>query len=97
MNRQEIEVEVIRVLTQIQRHSGQTNVIVQSDTCPLRDLALFDSLLALEASVELEEELGCPSEDNLFIDDRTNRPLRVAEVVDALCQRLRCQEMPNGQ
>ena len=96
MTRAIVEERLLKVLKHIQERAGQEPVELNDSGCPLRDLPLFDSLLALEASVELETELGCTSEDNLFFDDRTKQPLNVAEIVDRLCSRLGCAERPNG-
>lgn len=88
MTRTDVEALVLQVLTAIQERTNLVPTPVDNTTCPLRDLPNFDSLLALEASVELEGELGCESEENLFFDDQTKRPLRVAEIVERLCKRL---------
>lgn len=96
MTRAMVEERLLKVLKQIQERAGQEPVVLDGTGCPLRDLPQFDSLLALEASVELETELGCPSEDNLFFDDRTKQPLNVAEIVDRLCTRLAGTERSNG-
>jgi len=92
MTREEIKARVVSVLAGIQGDPTIPRVPVDGQTCPLRDLPQFDSLLALEASVEIEAELGCASEDNLFLEDGTNRPLRVDEIVDRLCMRLERME-----
>ena len=88
MTQEDVEARLRGVLATILERTGQPTVTLVSTTCPLRDLPQFDSLLALEASVELETELGCVSEENLFLDDRTKRPLRIAEIVERLCARL---------
>jgi acyl carrier protein len=92
MTREEIETRVIAVLSGIQEKTTGTSGPVDGRTCPLRDLPQFDSLLALEASVEIESELDCASEENLFVDERTSRPLRVEEIVDRLCARVQAEE-----
>lgn len=80
------------VLRKIQERTGEEPIELDETNVPLRELPKFDSLLALEASVEIETELGCIGDDNLFFDDRTKRPLTVAEIVDRLCSRLGSEE-----
>lgn len=89
MERENVLQRLLELLRKIQERSGEVPVALTEDSVPLRDLPKFDSLLALEASVEIETELGFVGEDNLFFDDRTKRLLSVAEVVDRLCERLR--------
>lgn len=88
MTRATVLERLLEVLRKIQERSGEQPVALEETSVPLRELPKFDSLLALEASVEIEAELGCAGEDNLFFDDRTKQPLNVSEIVDRLCSRL---------
>ena len=88
MTREAVLKALLKVLKETQERTGQAPVELDETACPLRDLPQFDSLLALEVSVELEDKLGCRSEDNLFLDDRTKQPLTVGQIGDLLCSRL---------
>ncbi len=96
MTRDTLVKRLVKLLKEIQERLNQQPVAVTEDCVPLRDLPQFDSLIALEVSVELETEFGCLSEENLFFDDRTKRPLRVGEIVDRLSSRLGSIEPSHG-
>jgi acyl carrier protein len=52
-------IEVIAdVLKEIQSMSGRTPVPISATTCPIGDLADFDSLNGVEATIELSDRLG---------------------------------------
>ncbi|MEQ1871555.1 MAG: hypothetical protein ABL961_16185 [Vicinamibacterales bacterium] len=88
MDRTAVLEQLLKVLREMQERIGSQPVALDMNSCPLRDLPQFDSLLALEASVEMEAILGCKTEDNIFFDDNNKRALTVTEIVERLFQRL---------
>ena len=87
MSGNDVEKAIVEVLTEIQTMSGADCPGMDSRTCPLWDLPQFDSLLALEATVELGARLQCeiPEDVNVFVDEKTNRPRRIGEIRDEIC------------
>lgn len=69
MSQAEAEALVMSVLQEIQTKCGLEEITPTHDTCPLLDMPGFDSLLALEACVELEAKVGVCTEENHFIGD----------------------------
>ncbi len=90
MSGNDVERAIVEVLTEIQTMSGADCPVIDSRTCPLRDLPQFDSQLALLATVEIGARLGCeiPEDVNVFIDEETNRPRRISEIRDEVCAML---------
>jgi acyl carrier protein len=95
MTRKTLTDRLIAILNDIQERLAHPPVAITEDCVPLRDLPQFDSLVALEVSVELETHFECLSEENLFFDEKTKRPLRVGEIVDRLSARLGSAEPSN--
>ena len=58
MDKQQIQDVLIGVLMQLQIDGGHPLVDINEDTCPLDDIPGFDSLTAIEATVELAGRLG---------------------------------------
>ena len=74
-----------KVLRHVQATSGQECPPIVDMTRPIGDLAAFDSLMAVEATVLLEEELNCKIADGSpFISANGKRALTVAEAVERL-------------
>lgn len=96
MTRATILESLLKVLRQIQERTGEEPVVLEESSVPLRELPKFDSLLALEATVEVETELGCPGDENLFYDEGSKRALTIGEIVDRLRARLGFTEKVNG-
>lgn len=87
MNNAEIEKIIIEALKELQAGSGETPCEITPSTLPLRDLGFFDSLLGIETTLALEEQLGCScEEDSVFIDKETGKPLTIAEIAKRLKQ-----------
>ena len=53
MDRQKIQERLMEVLLQLQVDGGHPLVDINEDTCPLDDIPGFDSLTAIEVTVEL--------------------------------------------
>jgi acyl carrier protein len=93
MDRTEAERLIIEVLRDIQNKSGQQPTLVDRQTHPVGGLPGFDSVLAVEATVELEHRLGCEIPDvNLFVDEANGRTLSIDEIAKNLCRLLNSQE-----
>jgi acyl carrier protein len=85
MTSTEIEKKIIETLQELQTGSGETEHKITSATSPLDDLAFFDSLLAIETTLVLEEMLKCKcSDDSVFIDKKTAKALTVAQIAQRL-------------
>jgi acyl carrier protein len=85
MTLNEIEASVIAGLKQVQQISGRTWTDLTRSSEPIGELDGFDSLASIEATVVIEERLGCTIEhDSLFISDDGTRPLTVGQI----CERL---------
>jgi acyl carrier protein len=87
MNNVEIETIIIDTLRELQVGSGETPCEINQATAPLSQLGFFDSLLAIETTLALEERLGCSCrDDSIFIDKETAEPLTIAEIASRLAQ-----------
>jgi hypothetical protein len=85
MTQADIEHALIELLKEIQANTGDTSCEVTSATAPLSDLGFFDSLLALETTVVLEEKLGASwEEDSVFTEKDSSKALTVAEIAQRL-------------
>ena len=83
MTKEDLEQLIIEVLSEIQKMAGQPPLEITRQTLPLRDLTDFDSLLALEATVELAHRLEWEIEEqNIFVFDKHG--LSVGEVAERL-------------
>ena len=85
MTSAEIEKTIIETLQELQAGSGETEQKITSTTLPLADLGFFDSLLAIETTLVLEERLKCKcAEDSMFIDKETAKALTVKQIAERL-------------
>ena len=86
MGKQEIVTMVVQTVVQVQEASGRASGGIDASTRPLRDVAGFDSLSGLEATVMLSESLGVdlPEDYNPFISKDGNWALSVSEIADNL-------------
>lgn len=94
MTRNEVREVLVGVLTEIQGLRGETVTEIGDETCPMEDLAGFDSLGALEATTQLSERLSQELDPKLFWKDGT--PLKVTEIVDRVCQTIGVEEGVSG-
>ena len=94
MTRNEVREALVGVLTEIQGLRGETVTEIGDETCPMEDLVGFDSLGALEATTQLSERLSQELDPKLFWKGGT--PLKVAEIVDRVCQTIGVEEGGSG-
>lgn len=88
--REEIEQLIIEVLTEIQTMSGHPPPSIDSQTRPVGGLPGFDSMTAIEATVEIESRLDQELPDaNPFVNEGKRRALRIHEVVDMILESLK--------
>jgi acyl carrier protein len=80
-------IEVIAdVLKEIQSMSGRTPVPISATTCPIGDLADFDSLNGVEATIELSDRLGIEIPGvNGFVNEQGTKALTISEIADRIC------------
>jgi acyl carrier protein len=85
MDRRQIQRVLIEVLNQIQTDGGHPLVDMNEDTCPLDEIPGFDSLTAIEATIELASRLGheIPRE-NIFVNNEGKRILCIREISEQL-------------
>jgi acyl carrier protein len=93
MTRDEVRGALVEVLTEIQDLRGEEVTEIGDETCPMEDLAGFDSLGALEATTQLSERLSQELDPKLFWKDGT--PLRVTKIVDRVCRTIGAEEGGN--
>jgi hypothetical protein len=80
MTRHDLEQVIIDVVIDVQQKSGRLPTAIDRDICPVGGLPEFDSLLSLEATVELESRLGFTTDASVFINEGGTRALRIREV-----------------
>jgi acyl carrier protein len=91
MTRDEVKTMLTEVLVQIQNLGGEEVSEIGEETCPMKDLADFDSLSAVEAVTQLSERMSKNLEPTLFWK-KDGTPLKVEEIVDRLCQTINVDE-----
>lgn len=85
MKIEEIQKVVLAIVCEIQEQSGRPIPEgVCGTLCPIGDFEGFDSLNAVEVSVQLTEKLGCEIDGNPFVNGR--RALKVEEIAKRLHQ-----------
>jgi acyl carrier protein len=85
MTSTEIEQALIDVLNELQAGTGEPPCEINSATVPLQDLGFFDSLLAIETTLGLEERLEYKcDEDNVFKSEDNGEPLTITEIAARL-------------
>ena len=90
MDKIEVMQKVNHAVTQVQEASGRPLENINHSTRPIKDVAGFDSLSGVEATVILSESLGgdLPDDYNPFVSEDGRRALSVSEVTDNLCERI---------
>lgn len=82
---EKIQETVLEVVCCIQEQSGRPlpeNIC--GTLCPIGDFEGFDSINAVEVTVQLTEKLGCEIDGNPFVDGR--KALKIGEVAKRLHQ-----------
>lgn len=90
----EVRAVLIGVLAEIQDLGGEEVPEIDGETCPMKDLADFDSLGAVEAVTRLSEMLSEELEPTLFWK-KDGTPLKVDEIVDRICLTIGIEEGGN--
>jgi hypothetical protein len=88
MEREKVEQAVIRCIQQVRALGGYREVVVTSDTVPLKDLPDFDSPNGVEVTVMLDAQLGgrLPKDAvSVFTSEDGERPLSVREIAKRIC------------
>ena len=72
-----------KVLTEIQQNSDFEIIEITLDTCPVKDMPMFDSQLWITSITMLGEELDTviPENTNIFLSDDGKRRLTVKEII----------------
>ena len=91
MTRDEVREALIEVLTEIQELRGEEVPEIGDETCPMEDLAGFDSLGAVEATTQLSERLSQELNPKVFWK-KDGTPLKVTEIVDHVCRTIGAEE-----
>jgi hypothetical protein len=83
LDNEAVRVALVAVLRLVQKTSGRPCPAITDGIKPIGDLQGFDSLLAVEATVLLEQKLGCTLADGTpFISESGTRALRFGDIVD---------------
>jgi hypothetical protein len=89
MTKTEIEQIIVDTLRELQVASGDMECEISPVMVPLSALGFFDSLLAIETTLVLEERLGYScGEDSIFKDKTTSQPLSISDVASRLAQKV---------
>jgi acyl carrier protein len=91
VTRSEVKEILIEVLVEIQELGGEEVPEIGDETCPMEDLAYFDSLGAVEAVTQLSERLSGELDPTLFWK-KDGTPLTVEEIVDRICRTIGVEE-----
>ena len=86
MSLDEIQNIVLEVLREVQTLSGRSWTGLDPTAAPIGSLDGFDSLCAVEATVMVEEKLGCRDleVESIFVSDDGKRALTVKEIAQRL-------------
>jgi hypothetical protein len=82
--REEVEQQLITVLTQIQELSGREVRTITVDLCPMLDLDGFESINAAEATAMLADELRLKIKVIPFFPKTGQEPLTITQIVDSI-------------
>ena len=89
MTKIEIEQMIVETLRELQSASGDTESDINPVVVPLVELSFFDSLLAIETTLVLEERLGFScGDDSVFKDKETSEPLTISDIASRLAQKM---------
>lgn len=90
MSPDEIQFIVLGVLRDVQTLSGRSWTGLDANESPIGHLDGFDSLCSLEATVMVEQKLGCRDleVDSVFISEDGKRALTVKEVAQRISKLL---------
>ena len=93
MDTDSLKEKLIEVLGQIQADSGLECPPLTAETKPLEALPEFDSKVWPVATSILSTEIGVtiPYDMNIFVDEKTQRPLTIDEITASVCQFLERQ------
>lgn len=87
MTSSEIEKIIIETLTVLQAGCGEPPQQISSAIKPLDELGFFDSLLAIETTLALEQKLKCKCpDDNAFFDKDGQKILTIAQIATRLAK-----------
>ena len=89
MTKTEIAEIIVGMLRELQIASGDMGCEITPMVVPLSALGFFDSLLAIETTLVLEERLGYPcGEISIFTDQETSQPLTITAIASRLAQKV---------
>lgn len=94
MSADEIRKHLVDVLKQVSDLGGHEWAGIAASKKPIGDLIGFDSLCSIEATVLIEEKLGCERlcDGSLFISEDGCNALTVQEVVERIQQLVTAQQ-----
>lgn len=90
MNSATVKSVLVEVIKDIQLSSGYDDSSVSGDTCPLKDLAGFDSMICIEAMSMLSSALNIEIADdiNIFVADDGQTLLTINQSADVVFESL---------
>lgn len=79
-----IQSVILQTLKDIQIVSGRTWQDLPPTAVPIQDMDGFDSLLSVEATILVEEKLGCGElkGESIFISEDGHRALSISEIAE---------------
>ncbi|MGB2604927.1 MAG: acyl carrier protein [Candidatus Sulfotelmatobacter sp.] len=87
MTSAEIEQIIIQTLAELQAGCEEPGREITPATTPLGDLGFFDSLLAIETTLALEQKLKCKCpHDNAFVEKDSEKLLTIAQIAVRLAK-----------
>jgi acyl carrier protein len=79
---------LLQTVQEIQTISGRSASTIQEDIAPLRDLEGFDSLNALEATVQVGLRLGVELPETVFFAASNGSPVTSKQIASRILQHL---------
>ena len=87
MDNVEIRAAVIAALSTVQTSGGRPPPSMKDDTKPIGDIDAFDSLSGVEATILIEQRLGCTlSQGSAFVSADGKKALTISGIVERVGQ-----------
>ena len=95
MTKSEIQIAVISAIVEVEERCGRQNPTLNGDTRPIDDLAAWDSLLGVEATLIIEEKIGKQfALESIFVTDDDKPMARtIDEIVKSLFETLSIEKV----
>lgn len=90
MTKSELQTAITSAIAEVEKRCGRQEPKLQGDTRPVIDLAAWDSLLGVEATLVVEEKIGKQfALESIFVtDDEKPKARTIDEIVELLFETL---------